>query len=37
MKVNQLDAHVLDQELLDLLRIQLHQALSFFPTGFADR
>lgn len=38
-KVNQVDAHVLDTELLDLLRMQLGVILSppFFPPGFMDR
>ncbi len=39
MKVNQVDAHVLDSELLDLLRIQLGIILAppFFPPGSMDR
>lgn len=39
MKVNQVDAHVLDTELLDLLRIQLGTILAppFFPPGYMDK
>ena len=39
MKVNQMDAQVLDTELLDLLRIQLGTILAppFFPPGFMDK
>ena len=39
MKVNQVDAAVLDGELLDLLRLQLGGILAppFFPPGFMDR
>ncbi len=39
MRVNQVDASVLDGELLDLLRIQLAGILAppFFPPGVMDR
>ncbi|CAM9900045.1 unnamed protein product, partial [Heterosigma akashiwo] len=33
MKVNQFDAYVLDSELLDLVRHQVHRGLAFFRAG----